>query len=166
VTQQHRDPPPVAGVHLVKTTSREEDSLASDVVDLLQEATRGGTDTDVGGVEGTYLTTLERDEMQRIEHEFFQKLAHRVRERCPWTDGRRGLGVNELGDRDGWRFSVYDRDGRPFEVEISFSHIAQIASEQRKSTFGNFHRVLDNICDGLRDARVRYFARRDAVELH
>jgi hypothetical protein len=166
VTQAHRDPPPVPGVHLVKTTSLEEDSLASDVVDILQEGLRGSTDTDSGGVEETYVTTLAQDEARQTEHEFFQALARRVRERCPWTDGKRGLGIGDLGTRDGWRFSVYDQDGRPFEIEVSFSNIAQVAQQQRKSTLGNFHRVLDNICDQLRDARARYFARRDhGIEL-
>jgi hypothetical protein len=167
VTQAHRDPPAVPGVHLVKTTTREEDSMASDVVDILQAAQRGSSDTDVGGVEETYRTTLEQDEARRTEHEFFQALGRRVKERCPWADGKRGLAIGDLGTRDGWRFSIYDREGRPFEVEVSFSSIAEVAQQQRKSTLGNFHRVLDNICDRLRDARVAYMARRDAgLELH
>lgn len=163
MSQSHKDPVPVPGVHLVKTTDRAEDSMASDVVDILQADQRGSTDTDTGSAEETYLTTLEQDEARRVEHEFLQALAHRVRERCTWADGKRGLAVGDLGTRDGWRFSVYDREGRPFEVEVSFSNVYQIAKEQRKTTFGNFHRVLDNICDQLRDARVRYMARRDAA---
>lgn len=166
MTQQHKDPAPIPGVHLVKTTSREEDSMASDVVDILQEGLRGSSDTDVGGVEGTYRTTLEQDEARRTEHEFFQALARRVKERCPWADGKRGLAVGDIGSKDGWRFSVYDRDGRLFEVEISFHHIAQIAQAQRKTTLGNFHRVLDDVCDRLRDARAKYFARMETPELH
>lgn len=166
MTQQHKDPAPIPGVHLVKTTSREEDSMASDVMDILQDGLRGSTDTDTGGVEETYLSTLAQDEAKRIEHEFFQALARRVRERLTWSDGRAGLGICELGTRDGWRFSVRDKEGRPFEVEISFSNIAQIAQQQRKTTFGNFHRVLDNICDQLRDARVAYVARVKSLEIH
>lgn len=166
MSQEHKDPPPVAGVHLVKTTDRAEDSLASDVMDILHEATRGGPDCDVGGVEETYVTTLAADEAKRTEHEFFQALARRVKERCPWADGKRGLQVGELGDRNGWRFGVYDTDGRPFEVEIFYSHIHEIAQQQRKGTLSNFHRVLDNVCDKLRDARVKYFVRRDSAEVH
>ena len=166
MTQAHKDPPPVPGVHLVKTTTREEDSMASDVVDILREGLRGGMDCDVGGVEETYRTTLEQDEARRTEHEFFNALGRRVKERCPWADGKRGLAIGDLGTRDGWRFSVYDKEGRPFEVEVSFSSIAEVAQQQRKSTLGNFHRVLDNICDRLRDARARYFVRRDGVEIH
>jgi len=167
MTQAHKDPPAIPGVHLVKTTTREEDSMASDVMDILQEGLRGGTDTDVGGVEETYVSTLAQDEARRTEHEFFQALGRRVRERCPWADGKRGLAIGDLGTRDGWRFSIYDREGRPFEVEVSFSGIAEVAQQQRKSTLGNFHRVLDNICDQLRDARVKYMARRDhGVEVH
>lgn len=165
MSQEHKDPPAVLGVHLVKTTSREEDSLASDVMDILHDAVRGGADCDVGGVEETYVSTLAADEARRTEHEFFQALARRVRERCPWADGKRGLQIGELGGRDGWRFGVYDCEGRPFEVEIFFSHIHEIAAQQRKGTLSNFHRVLDSVCDKLRDARVRYFVRRDAVEL-
>jgi hypothetical protein len=140
--------------------------MASDVVDILQEGLRGSSDTDMGGVEGTYRTTLEQDEARRTEHEFFQALARRVRERCPWADGKRGLAISDLGTRDGWRFSLLDKEGRPFEVEVSFSSIAQIAQEQRKTTFGNFHRMLDNICDRLRDARAKWFARMETPELH
>src|SRR5512138_2034285 len=106
MTQQHKDPPPVAGVHLVKTTSQEEDSMASDVVDILNAATRGSTDTDVGGVEETYLTTLEKDEAARTEREWLQAVAYRCRDRLPWADGKRGLKAIELGTRDGWRFTI------------------------------------------------------------
>lgn len=159
MTQQHQDPPPVAGLHLVKTTTREEDSLASDVVDILQDATRGSTDTDMGGVEETYRTTLEQDEAKRTEHEFFNALARRVKDFCPWADGKKGLKIQELGTRDGWRFGVFDREGRHFEVEVSFSHIAQVAQLQRKSTLGNFHRVCDMICEKLRDERVAFFVK-------
>jgi hypothetical protein len=166
MSQSHKDPVAVPGVHLVKTTSREEDSLASDVVDILQEGLRGSTDTDSGGVEGTYRTTLEQDEARRTEHEFMQALAKRLKERCPWADGKRGLQVSDLGTRDGWRFGLFDKEGRPFEVEVSFSSIAQIAQEQRKTTFSNFHRMLDNICDRLRDERAKWFARMEAPGLH
>ena len=166
MSQQHKDPAPVAGLHLVKTTSREEDSLASDVVDILQDGLRGGTDCDVGGVEDPAMTTLEADELARTEHEFYNALARRVRERCPWVDGRIGLGVSELGNRDGWRFTVRDKDGRPFEVEFTYSNIREIALTQRKATVSNFRKVLDKVCDKLGDERAKYFARRDAVELH
>lgn len=169
MSQQHKDPPTVPGVHLVKTTSREEDSMASDVVDILQDATRGSTDTEMGGVEGTYRTTLEADEAKRTEHEFFQALAKRVKERFSgWADGKRGLAIGELGTRDGWRFSIYDKEGRLFEVEVSFSSIAQVAQTQRRSTLGNFHRILDSICDQLLDARVKYMSRMKhaSAEIH
>ena len=159
MSQEHQDPPPVAGVHLVKTTSREEDSLASDCVDILQAGLRGSTDTDTGGVEETYLTTLEKDEAARIEREWLQAVAHRCRDRLHWLDKRRGMRVVELGDRDGWRFSVYDREGRPFEVEISFSSIAQVAAIQRRAARSNFQKTLDHVCDQLRDARVAYHVR-------
>lgn len=168
MSQSHADPPPVPGVHLVKTTSREEDSLASDCVDILQAGLRGSTDTDMGGVEETYRTTLEKDEAARTEREFMSALARRVREFCPWANGRRGLTVVELGTRDGWRFGVYDMDGRMFEVEVSFSSIAQVAQQQRKSTLGNFHRTLDHICEQLRDERVKFFTRlqQASAEIH
>jgi len=168
VSQQHKDPPPVPGVHLVKTTSAEEDSLASDVVDILQEGLRGSTDTDTGGVEETYLTTLEKDEAARTEREFMSALARRIGDRCPWAHGKRGLKVVELGTRDGWRFSVFDREGRPFEVEISFSSIAQVAQRQRKASFSNFHKTLDHIVDQLQEERVKHFRRLQAAsaEIH
>ena len=160
------DPVPVPGVHLVKTTDREEDSLASDVVDILQEGLRGGTDCDVGGVEDVLLTTQQADELARTEHEFYQSLAHRIREVCPWVDGRRGLSVTDTQLPLGWKFMVWDRDGRPFEVEFSFSNIEAIALNQRRATVSNFRRVLDSVCEKLRDKRAEYFRRRDAVEIH
>jgi len=66
----------------------------------------------------------------------------------------------------GWKFSVWDRDGRPFEVDFSFSNIREIALNQRRSTVSNFHKVLDKVCDKLTEKRAEYFRRRDAVELH
>jgi len=168
VSQQHKDPPAIPGVHLVKTTSTEEDSMASDVVDILQEGLRGSTDTDVGGVEETYLTTLEKDEAARTEREFLQAVAHRCRERLPWANRKRGLRVVELGNRDGWRFTVYDREGRPFEVEISYSNIAQVATIQRKAAQSNFHKTLDYVCDQLFEARVQFHKRlaQASAEIH
>ncbi len=168
MSEEHaKSPPPVAGLHLVKVGPESEHSLASDCVDILQEGLRGGADCDVGGVEGTYRTTLEQDEARRTEHEFFQALAKRAKERCPWADGKRGLAIGDLGTRDGWRFSLYDREGRLFEVEVSFHAIAEIANQQRKATLGNFHRMLDNVCDRLRDKRVEYFSRmQSSTEVH
>ncbi len=165
MTQAHKDPAPVTGVHLVKTTSREEDSLASDVVDILRDGLRGGTDCMVGGVEESLTTTREADELARTEHAFFQALAGRIREVCPWVDGRRGLAVSETGLPRGWKFAVYDRDGRPFEVSFTYSDVEQIALTQRRATVSNFRRVLDSVCERLQFERARYFARRDAVEL-
>ncbi len=165
MTQRHRDPVPVAGLHLAKTTSQAEDSLASDCVDILREGLRGGTDADVGGVEDTLATTRELDELRVAEQQFYQALAGRVREVLPWVDGKRGLAVSETTIPPGWVFSVYDTDGRPFTCEFTYSDAGQIALNQRRATVSNFRRVLDSVCDRLRDARVKYFARRDAVEL-
>lgn len=163
VNQSHKDPVPVPGVHLVKTTSREEDSMASDVVDILTEGLRGSTDTDVGGVEQSYLTTLAKDEAKRTEFEFMQALAHRIRERCPWANGADGLRVRELGNRDGWKFSVTDREGRPYAVEITFSEIYEVARVQRNATLSNFPAILDSVANKLNITRADYFSRRDAA---
>ncbi len=165
MSQHHKDPPAAAGVHLVSTVPRDEASLASDVVDILQAATRGSSDTDVGGVEETYLTTLEQDQARIVERQFLEALAQRVKQQCPWADGRRGLRVGELGDRHGWRFSLFDTDGRPFECEISYSHIAQVAAMQRAASMSNFGAVLDSVCEKLQEARGVYFARRDSLEI-
>ena len=165
MTQAHKDPAPVAGVFLAKTTDRSEDSLASDVVDILRDGLRGGTDCDVGGVEATLATTRELDELARAEREFYQALATRLRETCPWVDGKRGLQVSETTIPPGWVFSVYDRDGRPFSCEFTYSNVAEIALTQRRSTVSNFRKVLDNVAERLQFERGRYFARRDAVEL-
>lgn len=165
MTQQHKDPVPVAGLHLVKTTSQAEDSLASDVMDLLHEGLRGGTDVDVGGVEESLTTTREADELARTEHEFLQSLASRIREVCPWVNGKRGLAVSETYAPRGWRFEVYDNDGRPFEVSLSYSDVESIALQQRRATVSNFRKVLDRVTDQLRDARAVYFRRRDALEV-
>lgn len=165
MTQQHRDPAPVPGVHLVKTTERSEDSLASDVMDILHEATRGGADCDVGGVEETYVTTRDADEARIIEREFVNALAARIRERCPWVSGKRGLTVEDMRTAPGWHFSVFDGDGRPFDVQVTFSEIHEIAAQQRKGMLSNFRKTLDHVCDKLLEARVAYFRRRDAAEV-
>lgn len=162
MTQQHKDPAPIAGVHLVKTTSREEDSLASDCVDLLREGLRGGPDCDVGGVEEAYLTTLQKDEAKRTEWEFMQAVANRIRERCRWVNGGEGLRVRELGDRDGWKFSVTDTEGRPYACEILFSEIYEVATQQRNATLSNFGGILDRVVQRLDETRASYFSRRDA----
>lgn len=166
MTQQHRDPPPVAGLHLVKTTSREEDALASDVVDILQDGLRGGTDTDTGGVEGDYQTTLAADEAKRTEAEFFRAIADKLKTRIgDWANGKKGVAFGDLGTRDGWRIGVYDRDGRLFEVEIRYSEIQAIAAQQRAMDLSNFEHLLDRIVAKLQDARRTWFARRDGVSL-
>ncbi len=165
MTQAHKDPAPVAGLHLAKTTSREADSLASDVVDILHDGLRGGTDVDCGGVEDTLITTRDADELRRTEHEFLQSLASRIREVCPWVNGKRGLAVTETTIPPGWRFEVFDNDGRPFDVSLTYSDVREIALTQRRATVSNFRKVLDKVTDQLRDARAVYFRRRDAAEL-
>ncbi len=164
MTQAHKDPAPVAGLHLVKTTSREEDSLASDCVDLLHEGLRGSTDCDVGGVEETVQSTLDRDAERRTEWEFMQAVALRVKERCSdWVSGADGLRVAELAGRNGWRFSVADREGRRYAVEISYSEILEIARAQRNATLSNFAGILDRVAQRLNETRASYFSRRDAA---
>lgn len=165
MTQAHRDPAPVPGVFLAKTTDRSEDSLASDVVDLLREGVRGGTDCEVGGVEEPLTTTRDADELARTENEFIRSLASRVREVCPWVDGKRGLTARETYSPRGWSFDVFDRDGRPFQVSLTFSDVEAIALQQRRANVSNFRKVLDSVCQKLQFERARYFARRDAVEL-
>lgn len=166
------DPRPVPGLHLVKTTSREEDSLASDVVDILQDGLRAGVSevggADAGGVEGDYQTTREAEEAARTEREFFNAIGTKLRERCSdWADGRRGLQVVEQRDnaRRGWRFGVYDRDGRFFEVECLWSSLAELAAQQRSGTLHNFDLILNKVIGQFQEARRTYFARRDGVSL-
>jgi hypothetical protein len=167
MTQAHKDPPAIPGVHLVKTTTREEDSLASDVVDILREGLRGGMDCDVGGVEETYRTTLEQDEARRTEHEFFRAIADRLKLHCSaWANGKRGVACGDLGDRDGWRFGLYDKEGRLFEIEVRFSEIHAISAMQRTATISNFEHTLDRIVAKFQEARRVYFVRRDGVEIH
>jgi hypothetical protein len=162
---------PIAGVHLVKAfdgpnnPSKADEELATDCVDILRSGLRGGPDCDVGGAEEAYITTRDLGEMQRTEHEFVHALAKRIREVLPWADGRAGLTVSDLKVAPGWHFMIRDTEGRPYDVQITFSEIYEIASAQRKQTFGNFRKTLDLICNKLRDARVSYFTRRDAVEL-
>lgn len=171
MTQQHRDPPAIAGVHLVKTfdgtsPTREESAMADDVVEILRDGLRGGTDTDVGGVESEYVTTLEADEAKRTEAEFFRAIADKLKTRIgDWANGKKGVAFGDLGTRDGWRIGVYDRDGRLFEVEIRYSEIQAIAAQQRAKDLSNFEMVLDRIVAKLQDARRIWFARRDGVTL-
>lgn len=158
------DPRPVPGLHLVKTTDPVDDALASDVVDILQEGLRGGG----GGVEADYQTTREAEEAERTEREFFNAIGTKLRERCSdWADGRRGLHVLELHEagRRGWKFGVYDRDGRLFEVECLWSQLAELAAQQQAGTFHNFDLILNKVIGQFEQARRTYFARRDGVTL-
>lgn len=171
MTQQHRDPPPVPGLHLVKTfdgdsPTREESAMADDVVEILRDGLRGGTDCDTGGVESDYVTTLAADEAKRTEAEFFRAIAGKLKTRIgDWADGRRGVAFGDLGTRDGWRVGVYDRDRRLFEVEIRYSEIQAIAAQQRAKDLSNFEMMLDRIVAKLQEARRVWFARRDGVTL-
>jgi len=166
MTDFNKDPAPVAGLHLVKTNSREDESMASDVMDILQDGLRGGTDCDVGGVEAEYQTTLAADEAKRTEAEFFRAIADKLKTRVgDWVNGRRGIAFGDLGGRDGWRISAYDRDGRLFEVELFYSEITAIAAMQRAKDLANFDHLLDRIVAKFQEARRGYFARRDGVAL-
>jgi hypothetical protein len=162
----NKDPAPVAGLHLVKTNSREDESMASDVVDILQEGLRGGTDTDQGGVEGDYQTTLAADEAKRTEAEFFRAIADKLKTRVgDWANGKRGVAFGDLGTRDGWRIGIYDRDGRLFEIELRYSEIQAVAAMQRTKDLANFDHLLDRIVSKFQEARRIWFARRDGIAL-
>ncbi len=154
------DPKPVPGLHLVKTTDPAEDSLASDVVDILQASVRGSPDCDVGGVEEDYVTTREADEAKQTEAEFFRAVADKLKSRVgDWANGRRGVAFGELGTRDGWRLGLYDFDGRLFEVELRWSEIAGIAAQQRAGTISNFEQILDRVVAKFQEQRRVYFSR-------
>lgn len=166
MTDFNKDPVPVPGLHLVKTNSREDESMASDCVDILQDGLRGSTDTDTGGVDSDYQTTLAADEAKRTEAEFFRAVADKLKTRIgDWANGKRGVAFGDLGTRDGWRIGVYDRDGRLFEVEIRYSEIQAIAAQQRAKDLSNFDHLLDRIVAKLQDARRVWFARRDGITL-
>jgi hypothetical protein len=164
------DPVPVPGLHLVKTTDPKEDALASDCIDILQEGLRGGIDGGSdGGVEPIDRTTLERDELAKTEHDFFQAIGQKLRERCSeWADGRKGLHVSEILTEKGghgWRFGVFDREGRSFEAEVTFSELAEVAKMQQAATLSNFPAMLDRVVTRIEGARRHYYARRDGVTL-
>lgn len=171
------DPPPRAGLHLVHTydgdsPTREESAMADDVCDILADGLRSGSGEvgggDAGGVEEVRQTTREQEEAARTEREFFDAIGTRLRERCSdWADGRRGLHVLELHEagRRGWKFGVFDREGRLFEVDCIWSHLQQLAEQQSAGTFNNFELILNKVVNQFQDARRTYFARRDGVTL-
>ena len=166
MTDFNKDPVAVPGLHLVKTNSREDESMASDVVDILQDGLRGGVDCDVGGVESEYQTTLAADEAKRTEAEFFRAIADKLKTRVGgWANGKKGVAFGDLGTRDGWRIGLYDRDGRLFEIEIRYSEISAIAAQQRAKDLSNFDHLLDRIVAKFQEARRTWFARRDGVSL-
>lgn len=162
---------PIPGVHLVKAfdgpnPSRADDAMADDVVEILRDGLRGGTDCDVGGVESEYQTTRELEEAKRTEMEFFRAIGQRLKERCgDWANGKRGLACGDLGERNGWRFGLYDKDGRLFEIEVLYSEIQAVAAMQRSATISNFEHTLDRVVAKFQEARRTWFARRDGVSL-
>lgn len=159
------DPKPVAGLHLVKTTDPAEDAMASDCMDIIRAEMRGSTDTDCGGIEEK-ATTLEQDEASRTEAYFFRAIADKLKERIgDWANGKKGVAFGDLGERNGYRISVYDKDGRLFEVEMLYSEIAAVAAMQRHSTISNFEHTLDRIVAKFQEARRVWFARRDGITL-
>jgi hypothetical protein len=163
---------PIPGVPLVKAfdgdnPSKADDAMADDVVEILREGLRGSADgPGDGGVEPVDKTTLEQDQARQTEAEFFRAIAAKLKERVgDWANGKRGLACADLGTRDGWRFGLYDKDGRLFEIEVTFSEIAAIAAMQRSATISNFEHTLDRIVAKFQEARRTWFARRDGVTL-
>jgi hypothetical protein len=145
---------PITGLHLVKVfdgpTGAEDDKQADDVVDLLREVQRGAS-TD-------YKSKAEEEDETRGEREFFLALARKIDERLWWARGK--ARIVELGTRDGWSIGLHDREGRPYEVQITYSELAEVAILQRVHDSERGPDVMcGHICDQLEAARKRYYDR-------
>ncbi len=142
---------PIPGLHLVKVLDDPaEDKMADDVVDLVREIQRGA--------ETDYQSKADAETEKRAEQEFFLALARKIDERLTWASGK--ARVTELGTRDGWHISLKDREGRPYEIEITYDALAEVALLQRCADEERGIEVMVNsIVDKLLKARQRYFER-------
>lgn len=146
-------PPPVPGVFLALTPDDPEQARqADDIRDLVAAEVQGrATDTDQP-------TQNEIEEERRAEAHFFEVVATHLHTHLTWAHGK--ARVIELGTRDGYHITLRDREGRPYEVQIYYSDLAEIALQQREHDreLGP-ERCAAHIADKLNQARKRYFER-------
>lgn len=152
-------PAAIPGVFLAKTpVDPEADRRADDVMDLWDQLRRGVSD-------GDYLSAEQAEAERAAEKRFYVALAEAISDRCgDWASGRAQL--VELGGRDGWLVVLRDRDGRSFDVEVTYDSLAEVAMRQREVTLsGDPRPMADVIARRVQDARRRYFDRTRSPEV-
>lgn len=141
-------PKAIAGVHLVKT---EDTAQADDIRDIVHAEQQGR-------ILDPHATQREQEEERKGEAYFFEAVARRIDERLTWAASK--LRVVELGERDGYLMRLSDREGRPYEIQVLYDDLVEIALAQRAWETERGPTVMaDLICDKLTEARRKYFER-------
>jgi hypothetical protein len=136
-------------VHLVKTECT---SAADDIRDIIAAEVQGRA------TEAAHQTRAELEEEKRAEAYFFTVIARRLDERLTWAEGK--IKIVELGNRDGYHLTLKDREGRPYEVQVYYSELVEVAAAQRAfETERGPVLMADHIAEKLEAARRRYFER-------
>lgn len=141
---------------LVRTSPAAEHAVADDVTDLLDELRRGASPD--------YVSAADVEDERRASESFFTALARAIDSRLPWAAGR--AVVAELASRDGWSVALRDRDGRPYDVTVTYSALADVALLQRAHDTERGPSVMAGlIVERLEAARRRWFERMRGPEV-
>jgi hypothetical protein len=143
---------------LVKTydgehASKERDQAADDVMDLVMADIDGRTE--VGDA-----NRIDDAEDARAEKLFFEAVASKLGERTREWATRVRMSYN--GEGTGYHFTANDRDGRVFQITVSYSELSEVAALQRNAS-KNLEHMTNSIADKLEHARRFYFERMRAA---
>jgi hypothetical protein len=143
---------------LVKTfdgehPSQEQDEAASDVMDIVLSDISGRTE--VGDA-----NRIDDAEDARAEKLFFEAVASKLAERTREWAVR--LKMNYNGEGTGYHFDAFDREGRQFQITVSYSELSEVAALQRDAS-RNLEHMTNAIATKLNHARRFYFERMRAA---
>ena len=142
-------PKAIPGVHLVKTECT---SAADDVRDIIAAEVQGRATNEA------HQTRQEAIEEEKAAAYFWEVVARAIDARLTWAQGK--VKVIELGSRDGYHLTLKDREGRPYEVQVYYSDLVDVAlAEQAWETERGPQLMADHICSKLQAARQKYFER-------
>lgn len=148
---------PLGKVYDGEHPTRERDQAADDVYDIVMADIQGRSEIGDGP------SAADQEADIRAERLFFAAVSEAVTERCKeWLAGR--FRISYLASRDGYRFSAGDREGRVYEVEITYSEFSEVAARQR-NTDKNLTHMADEVARKLTNARRYYFERMKAAEI-
>ena len=147
---------PLGKVYDGEHPTRERDEAADDVADIILSDIQGRSE--VGD-----LSRKEMEDDIRAERLFFEAVSNAVSERCRDWLGRR-FRISHLPGQAGYMFSAADKEGRQFEVSITYSEFSEVAERQRKAE-KNLTHMADEVVRRISVARDAYHRRLRAIEV-